>query len=545
MISIVVSFLVYVLGGLTLLPSILFLCWYFYVARQTQANSATYYPSYDNDVTETNRYQIKKGWIRLEEVAMEPSVESVHASKSGIKMGSFEDLTNFFSGSPTSSSTLFYCILRRGTLFVFDNDQQRNCRLVLTVRDYTVSLYPTHGKSESELFGRTVSVCLTPRNSTIDASCTYQLSCQRPIDKEDWYFALTFASEGMLDDKYGNNGLHHNHQDSDETRRDGTFFDPMAMSALKGLLDGTSARVEAQCWNALMGRLFLGVYKTDAWRQMWHTKMKNKLDKINNYHQHPLRQLTGDHGSELCNNNKSSGKRSLMRLLPLQLQLISMGDTIPCLTNFKLLDFNADGTCLIQAQLDYTGDFLVVLRTGFHNLWRPPSSLLSPFEKKNKKKKTKKDSPSVAGAGAAPATTTTTTTTTNDPSSGTSFSSPLVLSLKLRHCSGKVIFKMKPPPTCRMWAAFETMPTMEWQVTPVVLDKQIKWSVVTHLLQTKIKELVAENLVMPNMEDFPFYDSGGLGGIFGDTRQSKKEDTDATIPPLSTTGKDADGIFDI
>ncbi|CAO3598911.1 unnamed protein product [Absidia cylindrospora] len=333
----------------------------------------------------------------------------------------------------------------------------------------------------------------------------------------------------MLDDSHDNNDHHHNHQDSAETRRDGTLFDPMAMSALEGLLDGTTARVEAQCWNALMGRLFLGVYKTDAWRQMWHTKMKNKLDKINNYHQHPLQQLTGDHGGELCN-NKSSGKRSLMRLLPLQLQLISMGDTIPCLTNSKLLEFNADGSCLIQAQLDYAGDFLVVLRTGFHNLWRPPSSLMSPFEKKSKKKKNKKDPPAAAPAAV-----------TNDPLGGTSFSSPLVLSLKLRHCSGKVIFKIKPPPTCRVWAAFETMPTMEWQVTPVVLDKQIKWSVVTHLLQTKIKELVAETLVMPNMEDFPFYDSGGLGGIFGsdsgNTGQSSK-DTDTTAATTTTTETD-------
>ncbi|KAI8329714.1 hypothetical protein BC941DRAFT_442222, partial [Chlamydoabsidia padenii] len=341
------------------------------------------------------------------------------------------------------------------------------------MHEYTLSLYPKEGKKESELFGRTMSICLTPKSNNNNNTSHYYISCSRSIDKEDWYLALkaatVFLSEGDLKD------AHHGDW------RDSTLYDTRAMTKLQGQLNSTPAQLESQCWNALMGRLFLGIYKTEHWRQLWHNKMKNKLDKMNAYQrlqlqqqqQHQLQQHSMD----------SNKKRSMMKLSPFQLELISMGETIPCLTETKLVEFSADGNCVIQGQVDYDGDFLVVVRTDFRYLW---PAFASTFERK---KKTAIATPSA-------------TVATDSTGAG---SLPVILSIKLRRFSGKVIFKVKPPPSGRVWVAFESVPHMEWQVTPIVLDKQIKWSLVTNMIQAKIEEMVMESLVMPNMEDFPFF----------------------------------------
>ncbi|KAI8338764.1 hypothetical protein BC941DRAFT_395116 [Chlamydoabsidia padenii] len=316
------------------------------------------------------------------------------------------------------------------------------------MHNYTISLFPKEGKREAELFGRLMSICLTP-NLNPTTSSTYYLSCRRPIDKEDWYFAMKAASQQI--------------QLVDQS----LMYDTFAMTQLRGILSSTPSQVEAQCWNAIMGRMFLGIYKTDHWHQLWHTKMKNKLARVNT--------------------------DGMIRLSPFQLQHISMGDTIPCLTNTTLQEFGADGHCVIHGDLTYDGTVLVVIRTDFH--W--PTLI-------NKKKK--------ANAAA---------------------SLPLMLSIKLRHCSGKVVFKVKPPPSGRIWAGFQDMPMMEWEVTPVVMETHIKWSMVINMIQAKLKELVLDTLVVPNMEDFPFFDSDGLGGIFG-----KMDNTTAaasTQEPTATT----------
>jgi hypothetical protein len=81
--------------------------------------------------------------------------------------------------------------------------------------------------------------------------------------------------------------------------------------------------------------------------------------------------------------------------------------------------------------------------------------------------------------------------------------------------AGKLLLKVKPPPTNRFWVGFYQMPQMEWEVAPIVSDKQIRFSMVTNAIQSKIREFIAENIVLPNMDDFPFFSCTGQGGVFG------------------------------
>jgi hypothetical protein len=476
--------LIYLLGGITLLPGVLLYVWYVHIAkRNKQQGVALHFPS--ESYTSIDEYQTKKGWIRLVEYSSSPlppvkkvssftktmAAMTTYSSKSG-NSNAASTPSSAGSAPPvfsSSTSTLFYAILRHGTLFCFDNEQEKTCHLILPLHSYKISLYPKEGKREAELFGRLMSICIAPKSNPTTSS-TYYLSCRRPTDKEDWYFAMTAASQPDL-----------------QPWKVSTKYDTVAMTQLRGLLDGTPAQVEAQCWNAIMGRLFLGVYKTEHWQQLWKTKMKNKLARMNVSPPLPPTSET-----------TATKPPSLMHLSPFQLQFISMGDTIPCLTDAKLVEFGTDGNCVIQGDLRYDGSIHVVIRTAFYYIW---PTLASTFEKSAQPPE---DASSPPG------------------------SLPLVLSIKLRHCSGKVVFKVKPPPSGRIWAGFQDMPLMDWEITPVVMDTQIKLSLVTNLIQEKLKEMVLETLVLPNMEDFPFFDSEGLGGIFGD--RLAKEDDMATPP---------------
>ncbi|ORX50955.1 hypothetical protein DM01DRAFT_251645 [Hesseltinella vesiculosa] len=355
------------------------------------------------------------------------------------------------------------------------------------MHDYTLSLYPNK-KSEAELFGRTTAIRILPKKKN---DTTYYLTCRRSVDKEDWYLALISATQLLLGDHDSPSG------------NAKVLFDTSAMIKLQRSLQGNAARREMQWLNALLGRVFLGTYKTETWRGYWEKKIKAKLDR-----------LTKAMDGQPCNSSAippSASGHGLHRfgLRPFQVQSVDTGDAIPCLTEPNLISLHPNGEWLAQAQISYDGCFTLVIRTELYYLW--PRSRQASI--------------------------------------------PLVLSITLRRLSGKLVCKIKPPPSNRLWIAFDAMPDMDWHVTPVVLDKQIKWSLVTHLIQAKIKDWMANCLVMPNMEDIPFSNSDGMGGIFADafrqtipdlpprSPQSPLQPRSPCKPTLSTTKQPSSNII--
>ncbi|KAI8071323.1 putative integral membrane protein conserved region-domain-containing protein [Gongronella butleri] len=386
------------------------------------------------------------------------------------------------------ASVLYYAVLRHGTLFCFDSEQQRTCHVILPMHDYTLSLYP-NGKTESELYGRSTAIRLAPKEKTTHK--TYYLTCRRPIDKEDWYVALVTATQLLLGD------------DKQQLAANAHAFDAHAMEKLQYLLQGNAARREMQWWNALLGRVFLGVYKTDDWREFWEKKIKTKLDRLS-----VASELHAPHDNTMPHQQRFG-------LRPFQVQSVDAGDSIPCLTEPRLISLDANGQWHAQAHIHYDASFTLVIRTELYYLWGNHDPL----------------------SAAAAADDTQTTTRSRWPKQA---SIPLLLSVTLKHLSGKMVFKIKPPPSNRVWFAFDALPEMDWQVTPVVMDKQIKWSLVSHLIQAKIKDWLTNGLVVPNFEDIPFCDSHGAGGIFADALRdailpvSNAEDDPAPAPRAAT-----------
>ncbi|KZS87767.1 hypothetical protein SISNIDRAFT_460524 [Sistotremastrum niveocremeum HHB9708] len=121
----------------------------------------------------------------------------------------------------------------------------------------------------------------------------------------------------------------------------------------------------------------------------------------------------------------------------------------------------------------------------------------------------------------------------------------MVLAVVLKSLTGNLLLLIKPPPSNRIWYAFTSAPTVQMSVEPVVSDRQIKWNLVLSTIESKLREVILESVVLPNMDDIPFFNTaeGHLahrGGIWGDAARGAPADalpsvTHPNIPSSDST----------
>ena len=126
-----------------------------------------------------------------------------------------------------------------------------------------------------------------------------------------------------------------------------------------------------------------------------------------------------------------------------------------------------------------------------------------------------------------------------------SYSVRLVLAVVLKELEGTVLFKIKRPPSNRLWFSFTTMPRLVLCVEPVVSTRQIKWSLITKPIESRRRGIVMESIVMPHMDDLAFLNTKAYthrGGIFADcARKAADLVNDAgTVGDVGTTSGHAD-----
>ncbi|CAG8531726.1 10563_t:CDS:2 [Ambispora leptoticha] len=453
--------LIYCLGGITFLP-LLILSIFLSVYLQyrflpdksrlikfdvTSPEEIQDQSNYVNDQAHTrskdedNANLNKVGWLRVTREFQSNGGATNNGSSFGnmMKQGIYSFMEKH--GPPKRPKDAYFAVLKYNTLFMYESEDQTECKGIIIVSHHDVSIYPEL-LPDNEIYLKSSSIRLTKKQSIcadmekdID-NRDYYLFCDVAVDKEDWYFALQKSSK-LKSNSPG---------PQPQVVRDKAQFDQAAMSDLLKTIHSDDEHYKTQWLNAILGRIFLGIYKTQTIQDYFVKKLVKKIKKVKKP------SFLGD----------------------IHIKSVHVGSGVPLITNPKLGELAPNGDLSVDINLDYTGGFRVEIET-------EATVSFSRFK---------------------------------------TIKVPLVLAVVLRRLQGKLLLRIKAPPSNRIWMGFHEMPKLDLLIEPVVSTTQLKFSMVIKAIESKIQEMIMESLVLPNMDDTPFFMSSGMGGIYGGDHDS-------------------------
>lgn len=341
------NFLVaYLIGGLTLFPlSIIFLVILYVTYSQLilpiqsmfldnknrngpfNLDSSSSIPKETEDSTTCNSNQLYKvGWLRVS-----------RDEEQALPDASIGDMVkSYISGkaSKRESANVYFAVLKYSTLYLYDSEKQLDSKGVIMLNNHTVSTHPP-GLQDFELFSKPHLIKLS--NTQDDLS--YYINCNRCIDKEDWFFAFIRASKLPLAN-----------QQQQQQQYDKTHFDQTAMNHLITMVHSDEHHFQTQWLNAILGRIFFGVYRTKDVKDALYKKVMSKLDKINSKRPPFLGEIT--------------------------VRSVDPGHSLPRFTQPKLLGLSPTGELSAEAHIQYDGGFRIEIETELK--WKY-SDLLRPL----------------------------------------------------------------------------------------------------------------------------------------------------------------------
>lgn len=332
---------------------------------------------------------------------------------------------------------------------LFDDDEQLEVRHVISLAHHDVSIYSGGDITpEGELFIKRNAICLSRRTTGTELAPDSQVSkpfylfSENCSAKEDFYFALLRNQEQAL---------------SAESRTPAPLaFDVKHIIGLVQKLHSSEEHMQSRWLNAMIGRIFLGLYKTADMEAFIREKLNKKISRV---------------------------KRPAF-LSNIEIRKIDTGSSAPFFTNLRHKDLTVEGECNMEADVRYTGNFRIEVAA----VARLDLGARLKAREVN-----------------------------------------LVLSVALRKLEGHALFKIKAPPSNRVWFSFSQTPKMEMTIEPIVSSRQITYTVILRQIEARIKEVIAETLVLPFWDDTPFFKTEHKvwrGGIFaGDDAVQPSEES--------------------
>lgn len=371
----------------------------------------------------------------------------------------------------------FYAVLKHGNLFLYKNQTLNDVKHVIVLSNQLITIWPRN-LIDGQLFTKYTAICLIkkdwtrsrrlsenfdhenltvddildPKNDLSPPKSSFFIHCDTNIDKEDWYFALIRSSKTNKNNNPSGPLSHLNPNIYAET----LHFNTSEMIDLIQSLYSSEGNLQTKWFNAILGRIFLGLKDTDILHNYLVEKIITKLNKI-----------------------KTPGfleKFSLKGLDP--------GHSIPFFTYPNLKEINPNGTVVVSTYVHYHGSISCNLATKV-NL-----SLGGRFQK------------------------------------SLSQSVDVLLKVTLEKLEGPLIFKIKPPPSNRIWYCFEIEPIMNLKIEPIISSRQFTYNILTSLIEKRFKDAIKDSLVAPHYDDIVFYKTNDelfRGGIWNKSTRPESQ----------------------
>lgn len=344
---------------------------------------------------------------------------------------------------------VFFVVLRHGHLMLYEDSEQVEVKHVISLEHHEVSIYGGGGViPEGELWIKRNAIQLSRKPIVDDGSSKpFYFFSENCSDKEDFYFAL-------LQNQDVKSGA------VDNPPRP-LQYEVKHVIGLVQKLHSSEEQLQTRWLNAIIGRLFLALYKTQRVEDFIRKKITKKIARV----------------------------KKPAFLSGIVLQRIDMGESAPHITNPRLRDLTIDGDCCAEADLKYSGNFrLEIAATARIDLG-------ARFKAREVN---------------------------------------LVLAVVIKKLNGHALVKFKPAPSNRVWLSFETMPDMEMSIEPIVSSRQITYGIILRAIESRIREVMAETIVLPHWDDSPFIDTTQQryrGGIWADRASKSMTPTQHTKIP--------------
>lgn len=223
---------------------------------------------------------------------------------------------------------VFYIVLRYGHLMLFDDEEQLEVRHVVSLAHHAISCYSGGDETpEGELFIKRNALCLSRRTDVGEVtpdgkpSKPFFLYTENCSAKEDFYFAMLRNQERKLESKY-NPPIP-------------LQYDVKDIITLVQRLHSSEEQLQTRWINAVIGRVFLGLYKTPEVSNFVRSKITKKISRV----------------------------KTPSFLSKISLRHLDMGEAAPVITNPRLKDLTVDGEMVVEFDVKYSGNFRIEVAT--------------------------------------------------------------------------------------------------------------------------------------------------------------------------------------
>lgn len=281
---------------------------------------------------------------------------------------------------------------------------------------------------------------VSPASTLFDGQKRLYLYAANASEKEDWLFALRQGAQAASppapkdvdpsEEESGEDAHSLNSFSAKATaaiRNDPKIADAIFMERLNRYVRAPSMDTSTQWLNAIAGRLFFNMFRSNDLERFFRKKFERKAATI------PKPFFLGD----------------------LVLKSVFAGQSLPMFSRGQLHSVTNEGELLVSVDIMYPGGFRMQIETEIR--WEIP------------KVKT--------------------------------IVVPIVMSIHVRRMTGRVLLRIKPPPSDRLWVGFYAPPALDIDMEPVVSSKAITWSVVKAGIMKHIYDTMTDVIVLPNMDD--------------------------------------------